>query len=71
MASSETSQIPYWHVNVPVEKREEVCPDFLLEISDRNKEIILAPADEYHYLTWDEVKRLIGLINGPKLGKGR
>ena len=57
---TESRELPYWHMNIPVEKREEQCPEFLCKISERDKEIISVPASTYHYLTWDEVRSTIG-----------
>lgn len=65
---AESGQLPYWHVNIPVEQREEECPEFLREISDRNKEILTVPADSFQYLTWADVKSMIGLVGMPMSG---
>lgn len=53
------SPIPYWIINVPESQRPTECPEFLLDISDRNKEIINLPQDEYNILSWPEVQDLI------------
>lgn len=53
------SPLPYWIINVPESQRPTECPEFLLDISDRNKEIINLPQDEYDILSWPEVQDLI------------
>ena len=61
----EEEKLPYWLMNVPEDKRPAKCPDFLLDISDRNKELIDRPEDEYHILTWPEVQNLISTYGRP------
>jgi hypothetical protein len=51
--------LPYWLNNVPEHQRPATCPEFLLDISDRNKGMISLPEAEFHRLTWPEVQELI------------
>ena len=53
-------ELPYWQVNVPVEQRKADCPGFLRDITDRNRDIIRVPLNQFRYQTWEEVKTLIG-----------
>ena len=62
-SSREEEKLPYWLMNVPQDKRPTNCPDFLLDISDRNKELIDRPEDEYHILAWPEVQDLISMYS--------
>ena len=60
-----TDSPPYWQVNVPEAQKELVkkCPEFLelRRIKERHRDMISVPSDQFHYLEWEEVKRLIGL----------
>jgi len=51
--------LPYWLINVPKDQQPAACPEFLLDISDRNKAMINLPQADYHVLTWSEVQELI------------
>ena len=53
-------ELPYWQVNVPPDQRKAECPGFLKDITDRNKDIIRVPLNQFRYQTWEEVKALIG-----------
>ena len=57
------SKIPYWQVNIPVDERQEQCPVFLQSIGERYEKMINCRADDFHYLSWPEVKEIIGLQN--------
>lgn len=60
MADSKAEDLlPYWLVNVPEDQRPEKCPDFLLNISDRNKAIVSVPENEFYRLTWMEVQEIV------------
>ena len=61
---SGSEKLPYWHINVPDKKREPKCPEFLRDISDRHKDMISVPSDQYQYQSWEEIKDLIGLSYG-------
>ncbi|KAK3940087.1 hypothetical protein QBC46DRAFT_459253 [Diplogelasinospora grovesii] len=49
------TDIPYWHVNVPLSQRTAECPDFLLNLSEKDLNIIRTPDSAYHFDTWDDV----------------
>ena len=51
--------LPYWLINISEDQRPEKCPDFLLDISDRNKAIVSVPENEFHRLTWMEVQEIV------------
>ena len=53
-------ELPYWQVNVPADQRKADCPGFLRDITDRNRDIIRVPLNQFRYQTWEEVKALIG-----------
>lgn len=50
--------LPYWQVNVPGPERLVDCPDFLLNISEKDFSILSTPDRDYHILTWDEVRQI-------------
>ncbi len=52
--------LPYWLINVPKDQQPAECPEFLLDISERNKAMINVSQADYHVLTWPEVQELIG-----------
>ncbi|KAF4552826.1 Hypothetical protein D9617_9g026170 [Elsinoe fawcettii] len=58
MASS-ASDVPYWRVNVPEKDWPETCPDFLTNITDKQKRILATNDANYHILSWDEVKDVV------------
>jgi len=51
--------LPYWLINVPNDQQPAECPEYLLDISDRNKAMINLPQADFHVLTWPEVQVLI------------
>ena len=51
--------VPYWHVNVPEADRTAECPEFLSDASDKDREILSTPDQEYHIQTWDEVLQIV------------
>ena len=60
MAESKPSEaLPYWLVNVPKTQWPAECPDFLRDISERDKAMISIPESEFHRLTWPEVQELV------------
>ncbi|KAL8802355.1 MAG: hypothetical protein Q9200_006607 [Gallowayella weberi] len=54
-----TADLPYWLVNVPEKERPSECPEFLLDLSDRDREIVDRFDKDYHRLSWDQVKKCI------------
>ncbi|KAK8125341.1 uncharacterized protein PG998_001100 [Apiospora kogelbergensis] len=53
------TSMPYWHVNVPESEREADCPGFLRDLSAKDQGIISTPDDQYHTLTWAEVRDIV------------
>lgn len=51
--------MPFWHVNVPEAERTAECPDFLSNLSDKDRGIISTPDADYHIQTWDEVCQIV------------
>lgn len=58
MGSVNTS-LPYWQVNVPEGERTDECPEALRGLSAKDQGILSTPDDQYHVLSWDEVRRII------------
>lgn len=60
MGSSPLSEdLPYWQVNIPVDQRTEACPDFLLNVNDKDRGIISTRQEDYALMTWPEVRTLV------------
>jgi hypothetical protein len=51
--------LPYWQVNVPEGERTAECPEFLRELSEKDRGIIGTRDVEFRVLTWAEVRRII------------
>lgn len=58
LASNQTD-LPFWQVNVPLDKRPAKCPDFLADANDKDRRILGTPDSAYHLLTWSEVREII------------
>lgn len=56
------ADIPYWRVNVPKEQWPAECPEFLLDLSERDQQLVDRYDKDYHRLTWPEVKKAIGSV---------
>ncbi|KAF2841037.1 hypothetical protein M501DRAFT_951753 [Patellaria atrata CBS 101060] len=52
-------ELLFWKVNLPRDKWPPSCPDFLLDVSEKDRRIIGTLDEEYHRTTWEEVKELI------------
>lgn len=50
--------MPFWHYNVPEDERTVECPEYLLNLSEKDMGIIATLDSDYHYQTWDEVCKL-------------
>ena len=59
MATTEQDPSPYWLVNVPLDQRPASCPEFLISANAKDRGILATPDDQYHRLTWSEVKKII------------
>jgi hypothetical protein len=53
--------LPFWQVNVPEALRSLTCPEFLSNLSAKDRGIISTPDSQYHVLTWPEARRRIAL----------
>jgi hypothetical protein len=53
--------LPFWLVNVPRDQWPPECPDFLRDISDKDKSIIGTLDEHYTLLTWDEVREIVSM----------
>ena len=62
------ADIPYWRANVPREQWPTECPEFLLDLSERDRELVGRRDQDYHRLTWPEVKNVIGSTQPVMLG---
>ena len=51
--------LPYWQVNVPEAERERECPEFLRDLSAKDRGIIGTPDNQYNTLTWPEVRDIV------------
>lgn len=51
--------LPYWQVNVPGDQRTDNCPDFLLNLSEKDRGILSTPDTEYKRDTWEEAKKKV------------
>lgn len=58
-AKADKVVIPFWCVNVPESEWPEECPAFLLNITDRDRDIVSTPDDQYHRPSWEEVQEFI------------
>ncbi|KAL2180393.1 uncharacterized protein P884DRAFT_255508 [Thermothelomyces heterothallicus CBS 202.75] len=56
---STTQDLPYWQVNVPEHLRTAECPDFLRNISDKDRGIISTPDSEYQRDSWAVVQQKV------------
>lgn len=52
-------ELRFWQFNVPLKDRTPDCPDFLLNCSDKDRELIGKWDSEYEPLTWSEVKHIV------------
>ncbi|KAK4147604.1 uncharacterized protein C8A04DRAFT_33774 [Dichotomopilus funicola] len=53
------ANLPYWQVNIPPALRTAECPDFLRNVSDKDRGIISTPDSEYVADSWDVVKQKV------------
>lgn len=51
--------LPYWLVNVPPSEWPAECPEFLLNQTEKNMQVLSIPDEEYHRQSWDVVKEII------------
>lgn len=53
------SPLPYWQTNIPVSQRPQTCPPYLTALNAKDIAILSTPDNQYHILTWPEVRALI------------
>ncbi|KAF5006129.1 hypothetical protein FDECE_7467 [Fusarium decemcellulare] len=58
MGSADTL-LPFWNYNIPKDQWTEECPDFLHNLSDKDRGILATPDEVYRFSTWDEVQQLV------------
>jgi hypothetical protein len=54
-------ELSWWNFNIPINERTAECPDFLLNISEKDRRIIGSWDLDFERLSWEEVKELIGM----------
>lgn len=54
------TNIPYWCYNIPKDQWPAECPEFLLNLSERDQKLVGRLDKDYQRLTWPEVKKVIG-----------
>jgi hypothetical protein len=57
---SSSDPLPYWLVNVPRDKWPSECPEYLLNLSEKDEKHLAVRDEDYHFLTWEEVKKNVG-----------
>lgn len=57
--SSAESKLPYWQVNVAPSERADDCPDFLVNLTDKDRGIVGTPDAHYRINTWAEVRQRV------------
>ncbi len=53
--------LPYWLVNLPREEWPEACPEYLVNVDPRDREILGTHDADYHTQTWEEVVELASM----------
>ncbi|KAJ4297176.1 hypothetical protein N0V88_004094 [Collariella sp. IMI 366227] len=56
---STTEDLPYWQVNVPEYLRTTECPEFLVNLTDKDRGIISTPDSEHEIDTWPVVQQKV------------
>jgi hypothetical protein len=52
-------ELPFWHFNVPIPERTVECPEFLLDISEKDRRIIGTWDSDFEPQSWEDVKHLV------------
>ena len=52
--------MPFWHFNVLPNERTVECPDYLQNLSEKDKSLIGKWDADYEYLSWQEVRQIVG-----------
>ncbi|KAL9047457.1 MAG: hypothetical protein Q9206_006772 [Seirophora lacunosa] len=53
------ADIPFWCYNIPKEQWPAECPDFLVDLSERDQKLVGRRDQDYERLTWPEVRKVI------------
>lgn len=56
-----TTSIPYWCYNVPKNQWPAECPDFLVNLNERDQKLVGKLDENYRRLTWVEVRKVVGM----------
>ncbi|KAK4158444.1 hypothetical protein C8A00DRAFT_28449 [Chaetomidium leptoderma] len=59
MGSSATQDLPYWQVNIHGHLRTAECPEFLANLTDKDRGIISTPDSEYEVDSWAVVQHKV------------
>jgi hypothetical protein len=51
--------LPYWQVNVPAHLRTAECPEFLRDLTEKDRGIISTPDSEYEVDSWAVVRQKV------------
>lgn len=57
--SPPSPNLPFWQVNIPPALRTAECPDFLRQVSDKDRDIISTPDAEYVADSWEVVQQKV------------
>ncbi|KAJ4394577.1 hypothetical protein N0V93_003796 [Gnomoniopsis smithogilvyi] len=58
-SNPDPSPLPFWHVNIAPENRQEDCPAALQQLSEKDIGIIGTRDEDYRIQTWDEVVDIV------------
>ncbi|KAK3310070.1 uncharacterized protein B0T15DRAFT_388843 [Chaetomium strumarium] len=56
---SAAEDLPYWQVNVPEHLRTAECPEFLRDITEKDRRIISTPDSEFELDSWEVVRQKV------------
>ncbi|CAN8099246.1 unnamed protein product [Discula destructiva] len=63
-SNPDPTPLPFWQVNISPEDREDDCPAYLQDLSEKDRAIIGTRNDDYSVQTWDEV---LGIVRSGRL----
>ncbi|KAK4238654.1 hypothetical protein C8A03DRAFT_33305 [Achaetomium macrosporum] len=56
---SASQDLPYWQVNVPEHLRTAECPEFLRNLTEKDRRIISTPDSEFEVDSWEVVRQKV------------
>lgn len=59
-SNPDSTPLPFWQVNIEPQHREDACPEYLQNLSEKDVAIIGTRDDDYHEQTWAEVTAIVG-----------